>query len=102
MSRWKRNTPSTATYRNQTTNGEHRRRKLMSKVLIVDDSPIVTKLIEATLITNGFVVEVSNTAFGVSQKIREFQPQVLLMDLGLPGLSGDALLGLIKNSGAKC
>jgi hemerythrin len=75
---------------------------IMAKVLIVDDSPIVTKLIAATLTAQGFTVEVSNSSFGVSNKIREFQPQVLLMDLGLPGLSGDALLGIIKESGATC
>lgn len=74
----------------------------MAKVLIVDDSPIVTKLIAATLATQGFTVEVSHSSFGVSNKIREFQPQVLLMDLGLPGLSGDALLGIIKESGVTC
>lgn len=74
----------------------------MTKVLIVDDSPIVTKLIEATLVMHGFKVEVANSSFGVSNKIREFQPQVLLMDLGLPGLSGDALLGILKESGVKC
>jgi hemerythrin len=74
----------------------------MTKILIVDDSPIVTKLIEATLEKHGFEVEVSHTSFGVSNRIREFQPQVLLMDLGLPGLSGDALLGIIKESGVSC
>lgn len=74
----------------------------MGKVLIVDDSPIVTKLIEGRLIMHGLNVEVSNTSFGASNKIREFKPQVLLMDLGLPGLSGDTLLGLFKESGVKC
>ena len=70
----------------------------MPKVLIVDDSPIVTKLIESHLVRKGFEVSILNSPFGVSNKIREFKPHVVLMDLGLPGLSGEKLLTMFQET----
>lgn len=66
----------------------------MARVLIVDDSPLVTNMVESYLFQKGYEVTALNTPFGVSNKIREFEPHVILMDLGLPGLSGEKLLDL--------
>lgn len=69
------------------------------RVVIVDDSPIVTKMIEAHLSRLGYEVHAFNSPFGISNKVRELKPQVVLMDLGMPGLSGDKLLGFFKGHG---
>jgi DNA-binding response OmpR family regulator len=66
----------------------------MVRVLIVDDSPIVTKALGVYLTGKGFDVHVSNTSFGVTNKIRQYTPHILLMDLGMPGLTGEKLLTL--------
>lgn len=68
----------------------------MIKVLLVDDSPIVTNMVSSYLVHHGYEVSVTNSPFGVSSKIKEFQPQVLLMDLSLPGLSGEKLINLCR------
>ena len=76
----------------------------MIKVLLVDDSSIVTNMVSSYLSHHGYSVSVANSPFGVSNKIREFQPQVLLMDLSLPGLSGESLINLCreKEGGLSC
>ena len=68
----------------------------MAKILIVDDSSIVTRILSGYLITKGHSVHVSNSPFGVTNKVREMQPDIVLMDLGLPGLSGNSLLEMIR------
>ena len=68
----------------------------MAKVVIVDDSPIVTKMLDACLSRRGYEVCVFNSPFGVSNKLRDLNPDVVLMDLGLPGISGDQLLKTFK------
>jgi len=68
----------------------------MVKVLMVDDSPIVTKMVSSYLSERGYTVDVTNSPFGVTKKIKEFKPEVLLMDLGLPGLSGERLIDICR------
>jgi DNA-binding response OmpR family regulator len=68
----------------------------MIRILLVDDSPIVTNMVSSYLSDKGYSVAVVNSPFGVSNKIREFKPQVVLMDLGLPGLSGAKLMHMCK------
>lgn len=69
------------------------------RVLIVDDSMIVTKMMSQFLTSCGYTVDTSNSPFGVSNRIRETQPDLILMDLGLPGLSGESLLSLARKGG---
>ena len=71
----------------------------MVKVLLVDDSPIVTRMVSSYLSEKGYSVLVADGPFGVSGKIKEFQPHVVLMDLNMPGLSGDRLIRLCRERG---
>ena len=68
----------------------------MKKVLLVDDNPLVGKLTSQYLSQHGFEVAVSQGPFGVLNKVREFCPDVILMDLNMPGLSGMKMVELLK------
>jgi twitching motility two-component system response regulator PilH len=60
----------------------------MSKILIVDDSPTETFAFKAMLQTNGFdVITADNGADGIALA-RQEQPDVVLMDIVMPGLNG--------------
>lgn len=60
----------------------------MPRVLIVDDSPTETYKFKAMLEKNGFeVLEADNGADGVA-KARQEQPDIVLMDVVMPGLNG--------------
>ncbi len=60
----------------------------MPRVLIVDDSPTETYKFKAMLEKHGFeVLEADNGADGVA-KARQEKPDVVLMDVVMPGLNG--------------
>jgi DNA-binding response OmpR family regulator len=58
-------------------------------------------MVSGYLSQHGYGVFVANSPFGVSNKIKELNPQVLLMDLGLPGLSGEKLISLCREKDAE-
>lgn len=70
----------------------------MKRVMLVDDSAIVTKMVSKYLSERGYEVEVTNSPFGVTGRLKEYMPDVVLMDLGLPGLSGEKLLELCRGN----
>jgi len=72
------------------------------KVFLVDDSPIVTDLVSGYLKGRGFSVSIFNSPLGVTNKMKEVKPEVILMDLGLPGLRGDKLIDLCKKETESC
>ena len=58
------------------------------KVLIIDDNPVVVRMNESLLISNGYaVVSADDGLVGLEQAKRE-KPDVILLDLILPGMHG--------------
>jgi two-component system, cell cycle response regulator DivK len=73
------------------------------RVLIVEDNPLNLKLVRDVLLIAGFdVIEARTGEEGVA-RAQDSQPDVILMDLQLPGISGTQTLRLIRNdpSGAQ-
>jgi len=68
------------------------------KVLIVDDDQLQLELMERSLRIEGFQVATSSSVFGVSNIMRSFEPDVMLIDVHIPALSGDQLLGLARRN----
>jgi len=68
----------------------------MKKALVVDDSEFMGRLVEIFLHKHGWEVDVCNGPFGVLNRVREYLPDVLLLDLNMPGLSGDKLAEILK------
>jgi DNA-binding response OmpR family regulator len=73
----------------------------MTRIFMVDDSPIVTRMVSQFLLDRGYEVETTNSPFGASGRLVDYKPDVVLMDLGLPGLSGHKLIDLIKKRGGE-
>mgnify|MGYP001828190290 FL=1 len=67
------------------------------KVLVIEDSASVRRLIEVCLRVLG--VEVSSAADGVSglNAVREQLPDVVVLDIGLPGLDGWEVLKELRD-----
>ena len=76
----------------------------MKKVLVVDDNEFVGKMVAFHLGKSGFCVETCNSPFGVLKKMRDFNPDVVLLDMKMPGLSGRGVASLIRKGehGFKC
>jgi DNA-binding response OmpR family regulator len=65
------------------------------KVMVVDDDTLALEVAAAALETRGHVVIKRDSALGTMLAIRRDKPDVVLLDVHMPGLTGDALTKLI-------
>ncbi len=63
----------------------------MARILLVEDNPLNAKLARVILERAGYRVEVAADAPEAEQSIRAMRPDLILMDLGLPGKDGYTL-----------
>jgi DNA-binding NtrC family response regulator len=69
----------------------------MKKVLIIDDESSLRKALMARLMQENFeVMEASNGAEGI-EMIREFKPEVTLLDIAMPKVGGLEVLMKIRD-----
>jgi CheY-like chemotaxis protein len=68
------------------------------KVLIVDDNPLAIKFARAKLEKAGYNVITNSGALGTLGIILHENPDYVLMDVMMPGLSGDELVSLILDN----
>ena len=66
------------------------------KILIVDDDPSVQKLLTKMLSTNGFRAEVASDGFEAGVKTVQFKPDLMVLDLYMPGMDGFEVCKQIK------
>ena len=73
------------------------------KVLIVDDDPLVLRILKDKLSDAGYLVTTSSSAFGATQLVEEQRPDVVVIDVMLPALPGNRVAALIRERcGDKC
>ncbi|MCK5673262.1 MAG: response regulator [Spirochaetales bacterium] len=68
------------------------------KILIVEDDPLNFKLMKTLLQFNKFNVDWIESAENMINKIEEFHPDLILMDIQLPGTDGLEATRLLKKS----
>lgn len=68
------------------------------KILICDDDPGILEVMEMMLEMEGFIILTESNSTNLISDIRTFQPDLLLMDLWMPVLSGDQLLKTIRST----
>jgi two-component system KDP operon response regulator KdpE len=57
-------------------------------VLVVEDDRNIIDLVQSNLLVRGFAVVVSRTGLDVAELVREHRPDLVLLDLMLPGVDG--------------
>ncbi len=67
------------------------------KILVVDDEPPIRKLLRVGLGTEGFLILEAPSAAIAREIIRDDRPDLVLLDLGLPDMSGHDLLTLWRS-----
>ena len=60
----------------------------MYKVLIIDDDPAMTELVTLLLKTHGLDVYMANSGKDGIQMIHKISPDVVILDLMMPGMDG--------------
>ena len=66
------------------------------RVLIVDDNVLNVILARAVLSADGFEIESAASAQELAQQIGAFRPELILMDIQLPGVDGLELTRQLK------
>ncbi len=69
---------------------------MAKKVLIIDDEPDVLSLVQYTLEDGGFEVHTCDSGRQAFDKIAAVKPDVLILDVMLPGIDGYSLQGKIS------
>lgn len=67
-----------------------------NKIAIVDDNESILMSIESVLKDNGYDVRCYSDPLGVVEKIREYLPSLIMLDIHMPGKNGIELLKEIK------
>ncbi|MCU0241971.1 MAG: response regulator [Vicinamibacteria bacterium] len=70
------------------------------KVMIVDDDPVSLSVAKAVLEDLGYNVTTRDRALGTSLAIVREQPDIVLVDIAMPGVSGDAIVRLGRSNPA--
>jgi len=72
----------------------------MKKLFIIDDDKVITSLYADYFAARGYIVASSNTPFGVTTGIKMLDPDVLIVDMNLPMMSGHDMLSIIDYKGS--
>ena len=67
----------------------------MARVLVVDDDESILELVRRRLSVEGHEVHTSKEALGTSRRVREIEPDVVVLDQQMPALSGENLVKVI-------
>jgi len=67
------------------------------KILVIDDEPEITDIIQAFLTNAGYDVKVENSPAHVLELARSFKPDLILLDIMMPFLDGYEVCAALKS-----
>lgn len=70
----------------------------MKNILIVDDNKDLTEIYCTCLITEGFNVAIANSSEKALEQIQKSKPDLILLDIIMPGLKGPELFTKLKEN----
>lgn len=68
----------------------------MYKILMVEDDEIIVEIYKGKIEDEGYIVDIANDGETAFDRLKSFKPDLLLLDMRLPGLSGVDLLKTIR------
>ncbi len=71
-------------------------REVGARVLVVDDETGIRRFLRASLEARGYAVQEASTGEEALQVVPAFRPDLILLDLGLPGISGRQVTGCLR------
>jgi two-component system KDP operon response regulator KdpE len=66
------------------------------RILVVDDEPQLRRIMRTTLIGAGYEVDDAKTGEEAPEKVREFRPDLVLLDVNMPGMGGVAACRVMR------
>lgn len=71
---------------------------MRKKIVVIDDDINHLITTKSILEDEGYEVIIHQSPFGSTNVIREVKPDLILLDINMPGLSGDKLIQLLKEN----
>lgn len=68
----------------------------MTKIAIIEDDPVISQMYRMKFEATDFEVEVADNGERGVALVKAFQPDIILLDIGMPGMSGDEALEKIR------
>ena len=68
------------------------------RILVVEDNPMNMELVCEVLEAHGYEVWQATSAAGAQERLKEGKPDLILMDIQLPGLDGLAFTKRLKQN----
>ncbi len=68
-----------------------------AKILVIDDEPEITEIVQTFLSEAGYQVLVENSSQEAVKKAKNFKPDVILLDIMMPGVDGYNICQQLKN-----
>ena len=63
--------------------------KTLNRILLIEDEPDIQEITKSALeLVGGFTVETSNNGFDGIVKAQKFMPDLILLDMMMPGMNG--------------
>ena len=66
------------------------------RILVVDDEPQIRRIMRTTLTAAGYEVDDAKTGEEALEKVREYRPDLVLLDINMPGMGGIAACKAIR------
>lgn len=73
---------------------------IATRVLIVEDEPPIRRLLRTSLASQGFQVTEAATGRSALAEIERAEPDLVILDLGLPDIEGSELIRMLRNQGS--
>ncbi len=73
---------------------------MSKRILLIDDDVAHLVSTRGLLEAEGYVVFTHSQGFGTTNLVKQIQPDLVLLDVNMPGLSGENLAGVLKANGA--
>jgi len=70
------------------------------KILVVDDEPQIRRIMRETLTAEGYEVDDARNGLEGLEKLREFRPDLILLDINMPEMSGVEVCKNIRKDSA--
>jgi two-component system KDP operon response regulator KdpE len=68
------------------------------RILVVDNEPQIRRIMRTTLTSAGYEVDDAKTGEEALEKVRDFRPELVLLDINMPGMGGLAACREIRAS----
>ena len=72
------------------------------QVLVVDDEPTICSLMNVFLNQRGYQVQIANTGADALDLFKDALPEIVLLDISMPGMRGIDVLRQMKAINANC